>query len=259
MSDDENVHRLEGSSDQKGGLIITKKPTFKVPQPSLLGLDKLAAAKRREREENARKISFSVEDEDQKSEGAVKAKDEDKSSSNKRNYRQAHLETPTYTGGISKEARDRIIDRLASNKLKEKGVYASTKESTKHRSKDYRGDRYRYERERFKDKREGYGRDDRYKRDRKHHRERGSERESPSSSRDDKTPRFRDEPQTPNLKTHDATAKSSWEDDEPLMMHKKSSWDYPTPSVYKAGEFCLFRLFFFIYEVFANSNFILYL
>jgi pre-mRNA-splicing factor ATP-dependent RNA helicase DHX38/PRP16 len=51
MENDENLHRLEGITDQKGGLIVKKKtPTFKVPQPSLLGLDRLAAAKRKEKE-----------------------------------------------------------------------------------------------------------------------------------------------------------------------------------------------------------------
>lgn len=46
--DEDGVHRLEGSANEKGGLIIKKKPAaganfeFKVPKTSLLGLDKLA-------------------------------------------------------------------------------------------------------------------------------------------------------------------------------------------------------------------------
>ena len=57
---DDSIHRLEGSSNQVGGLIIKKKASdnngkasFKMPQPrsSLLGLDRLAAAKRKEKEE----------------------------------------------------------------------------------------------------------------------------------------------------------------------------------------------------------------
>lgn len=46
--DEDGVHRLEGSTNEKGGLIIKKKPAaganfeFKVPKTSLLGLDKLA-------------------------------------------------------------------------------------------------------------------------------------------------------------------------------------------------------------------------
>ena len=61
MSND-NIHRLEGSGEVKGGLVIRKKKPdddFKVPaKASLLGLDKLAAVKvkeRRENEENAAK------------------------------------------------------------------------------------------------------------------------------------------------------------------------------------------------------------
>lgn len=47
-NDEEGVYRLEGTQDEKGGLIIKKKPVpnesfeFKVPKTSLLGLDRLA-------------------------------------------------------------------------------------------------------------------------------------------------------------------------------------------------------------------------
>lgn len=58
MDDDASVHMLEGSSGGAGGLIIMKKGpagesnghSFKKPvvqRPSLLGLDKLAAAKKK--------------------------------------------------------------------------------------------------------------------------------------------------------------------------------------------------------------------
>ena len=63
----DSIHRLKGTSGtEKGGLIIMKKGpandssqhTFKVPQVSLLGLDKLAAAKRKAQyEENDKKKS----------------------------------------------------------------------------------------------------------------------------------------------------------------------------------------------------------
>ena len=49
----ENVHRLEGSSGGLGGLVIKKKSSeakenssFKAPQASILGLDKLASIKK---------------------------------------------------------------------------------------------------------------------------------------------------------------------------------------------------------------------
>lgn len=60
MDDDASLHRLEGSGpdSQVGGLIVKKKSAsseqhvFRVPAPrvSLLGLDLLAAQKRKERE-----------------------------------------------------------------------------------------------------------------------------------------------------------------------------------------------------------------
>ena len=48
MDYEEDIYRLEGTKNEKGGLVIKKKPApganfeFKVPKVSLLGLDKLA-------------------------------------------------------------------------------------------------------------------------------------------------------------------------------------------------------------------------
>ncbi|KYB28330.1 Pre-mRNA-splicing factor ATP-dependent RNA helicase PRP16-like Protein [Tribolium castaneum] len=206
MESEENLHRLEGISDQKGGLIVKKKPpTFKVPQPSLLGLDRLAAAKRREKEEAARKMSFTMDDNDNTDDSSSLLKE--KHSKDSRKFRSPHNETPTYTGGISDEARERLIERLKSNKQKEKGVYATTKDRHRDRDRD---------RERDKD------------RDRGRHRDRESSHRS-------KTPRFRDEPKTPNLGHKDEISKSSWDDDDDVGPSKKSSWDFPTPSTYKGS------------------------
>jgi pre-mRNA-splicing factor ATP-dependent RNA helicase DHX38/PRP16 len=202
MENDENLHRLEGITDQKGGLIVKKKtPTFKVPQPSLLGLDRLAAAKRKEKEEAARKMSFTMDDDDSADDSSASVKE--KQPKDSRKFRAPHSETPTYTGGISEEARERLIERLNSNKNKEKGVYATTKD--RHRSGDS-----------------------------KHH-DRDRDRHHESSSRRSKTPRFRDEPKTPNLGARDEIAKSSWDDDDDFGPSRKSSWDFPTPSSYKGG------------------------
>lgn len=137
MDTEENVHRLEGTTETKGGLIIKKKPpTFKVPQPSLLGLDRLAAKKRREKEETARKMSFNMEEDDAKEhlEGTTLEKKE-----TQRKFRSPQEETPTYTGGLSKEAKERFLERMSTSKQKEKGVYATTKsDDKKHdRSRDY--------------------------------------------------------------------------------------------------------------------------
>lgn len=64
MEEDASLHRLEGSdpSVEEGGLVVKKKSSsteqhvFKAPAPrsSLLGLDLLAAQKRKEREEKER-------------------------------------------------------------------------------------------------------------------------------------------------------------------------------------------------------------
>lgn len=109
MSDnDENLHRLEGTSgDAPGGLIIKKKGNpddFQFAKPSLLGLDKLAAAKRKQN----RLISFQTED----NEDDGSSDKSDSPGAKGRKYRKPNEETPTYTGGISEQARERMIERL---------------------------------------------------------------------------------------------------------------------------------------------------
>lgn len=103
--DDESLHRLEGTSgDAPGGLIIKKKDQsaeFQFAKPSLLGLDKLAAAKRKQN----RLISF----QDDSDEGDDKPESPE---GKERKYRKHNEETPTYTGGISEEARERMLERL---------------------------------------------------------------------------------------------------------------------------------------------------
>lgn len=106
---DDNLHRLEGTSaDAPGGLIIKKKDTpgeFQFVKPSLLGLDKLAAEKRKQN----RLISF----QDDVEEAETSSEQIDSSGAKERKYRRHNEETPTYTGGISEQARERMIERLA--------------------------------------------------------------------------------------------------------------------------------------------------
>lgn len=103
---DENLHRLEGSSgDAPGGLILKKKENpgeFQFAKPSLLGLDKLAAAKRQNR-----LMSFSDDPEE-----TEPSDSHDASGAKERKYRRHNEETPTYTGGISEQARERMLERL---------------------------------------------------------------------------------------------------------------------------------------------------
>lgn len=242
--DDENLHRLAGSSgDAPGGLIIKKKEPpgeFQFAKPSLLGLDKLAAAKRKQN----RLISF----QDDNNDDEVEDNKTDASGSKERKYRKHNEETPTYTGGISEQARERMLERLQKREkeAKEKGVHHSTQEEKKSRSKDDEDDRYyrhRYDR-RDRDRRRDDRRDDRRDRDRDRRRDgrdsdrrdRDSDRRGESSRRSYYEPRFKDEPRTPSMKVLKPTDKTPWDDDDddkaPL---RKSSWDFPTPLTKDAG------------------------
>lgn len=243
--DDENLHRLEGTSGEApGGLIIKKKEKpeeFQFARPSLLGLDKLAAAKRKQN----RLISFQDETNDDDS-NATKS---DSSTEKERKYRKHNEETPTYTGGISEQARERMLERLQrrEKEAKEKGVHHSTQEEKKSRSKDEEDNsyyRHRYDsRDRDKNRRRDGRRDDRRDRDRRHdqdsdrrdsnseRRDRDSERSRDSSRRSYYEPRFKDEPRTPSIKALKPTDKTAWDDDDddPKAPIRKSSWDFPTP------------------------------
>ncbi|CAH2039989.1 unnamed protein product, partial [Iphiclides podalirius] len=236
---DENLHRLAGTSgDAPGGLIIKKKDKpqeFQFAKPSLLGLDKLAAAKRKQN----RLISFQNEENEDDESGDSR----DAASVKQRKYRKHNEETPTYTGGLSEQARERMLERLQKKEkeTKEKGVHYSTKEEKKSRSKEDDDDRSYHNRYDKHDRdRRKY---DDYKRDRDRYKERGrdSDRrerdrdrrdsERDSSRRSYYEPRFKDEPRTPSIKALKPTDKTAWDDDDdetkgPL---RKSSWDFPTP------------------------------
>lgn len=100
--DDGSVHRLEGSAPSTGGLVVKKKDAdgvFKVPKPSLLGLDRLAAEKRKERDEQKRLISFKTNDHDDDDDGSSTPRIEPKTPSaeqkQSRHYRSSNVETPS--------------------------------------------------------------------------------------------------------------------------------------------------------------------
>ncbi|KAL7305956.1 hypothetical protein TKK_0001429 [Trichogramma kaykai] len=186
MSANESVYRLDGSDDTEiGGLIVTKKQTsdhvFKKPQTSILGLDKLAEQKRRENSLEPKTLK----------------RDDTEHDSKKRKYRTYAEETPTYTGGVNKRAKERL---------------------------DYRINRNHRDRRRDRDARSP-GKDKRRDRDR-----RGDQ-----SSRRDRTPRFSDEPSTPSYyRTKDGTSKSSWDDEDEFgTPRRRSTWDHPTPHLYR--------------------------
>ncbi|CAH0389215.1 unnamed protein product [Bemisia tabaci] len=239
----EDIYRLEGNNEEKGGLIIKKKPDpnatfkFKVPQTSLLGLDRLADVKRKEREslikdaEKKSKLKSYADSDDEgqdieasPSPHSIPKKDE------KRHYRPALDETPTHTGGISQEAKERLENRL--RKERERGIYVSTSEKRKRER----------EAEDREERRSLRGRDDRHRsrdrdhsrshRDRKEFKQERRSRDRDEYRRHDDTSerrfRVKDEYPTPRYRVKDSPSKTNWDDDSGTPL-RKSSWDYPTP------------------------------
>ena len=125
--DGSNVSRLEGSSGAPGGLIVRKSgnDTPKASSgSSLLGLQKLAEEKRKEREYEDGKVTKKQkrntwEDDDG---------DDRTSSAKHRHYRLKMVETPSHPGGVSdvyKEKKRRRDER--DREQRRGGVYADTK------------------------------------------------------------------------------------------------------------------------------------
>lgn len=259
-ADDPSIHRLEGSGTETGGLVLKKKDknsdatTFKIPKPSLLGLDRLAAEKRKEREESKRLISFKDSEYDDISASprselhssettSSSLRTPDLSSVHKlnRQFREQQDETPSHSGGVSDTARNRLAER---NEKDRRGMHVSSKDDRKRRSddddrkrdrsfNDYRGrDRDRgIDRNRDRDRDRGRGRDrDRNKERNKDRRSDRSDRYGRSESeRSLHTPRFKDEPRTPRSGKFSTTASTSWDDDDEKAPAKRSAWDFPTP------------------------------
>lgn len=208
MSDDEGVHKLEGSSGGAGGLVIKKKnpgsTTPRLPQVSKFGLDRLAAEKRREESEAKRLRSFGDEDND----NPDRDPEFKRPNALKRNYRETQLETPTYTGGVSSKARDRLREHEEKEREKKR------KDTS---SKDKKRDR---DRDRRRDSRDRCDRSDR----------RSSSDRRGDSVRSVETP-YRDEPRSGRLQS------STWDDDDDDRRSRRgSSWDAPTPKRYSDGR-----------------------
>ncbi|KAL3212781.1 hypothetical protein MRX96_007832 [Rhipicephalus microplus] len=109
MSEFESIHRLEGIEEKVGGLIKKKSVhEFKAPvqRKSVLGLDVLAAAKRKQKLEEKREESSkkSRKDGDRSDESSS---DRSESTFN-RQYRKPRIETPTHTGGVDAKYAERI-------------------------------------------------------------------------------------------------------------------------------------------------------
>ncbi|KAI4896471.1 hypothetical protein NFI96_032682, partial [Prochilodus magdalenae] len=268
MEDDTSLHRLEGSDPgaQVGGLIVKKKSAaaeqhvFRAPAPrtSLLGLDLLAAQKRKEREgkeqlnldlDDSRskksKVSSYKDWEEGKSDSGSDDDDEESKSRNgkkeSRRYRTTGSETPSNPGGVSEEFRRKHQQREKDRR--EHGVYASSKED-KSRDRD---------RERSRDTERDRDRDrDKERKSERENRERSRSRGSSSSrsehrdgsvrsersQRDGWSERIsrgsrRDEPESPRHRPRDAPTPSgsSWdEDDSGYASSRRSHWESPSPA-----------------------------
>ncbi|XP_062327038.1 pre-mRNA-splicing factor ATP-dependent RNA helicase PRP16 [Osmerus eperlanus] len=248
--EDASLHRLEGSDStaQVGGLIVKQKSAaaephvFRAPTPrtSLLGLDLLAAQKRKEREEKEQteadgedrwtkksKVSSYKDWEEGRSDSGSDEEDkedkeeEDRSEKKERKYRVTGSETPSNPGGVSEEFRRKHQQREKDRR--EHGVYASSKED-KNREKE-------------KDREKSRDRDRRSERD---ERERSHSRGSSRSERGDRSDRSerlsrgkRDEPPTPQQRPKDGStpSRSSWEeDDSGYASTRRSHWESPSPA-----------------------------
>ncbi|XP_037103374.1 pre-mRNA-splicing factor ATP-dependent RNA helicase PRP16 [Syngnathus acus] len=243
MDDDDSMHRLEGTDSkvEVGGLIVKKKSAaaehhvFRAPTPrtSLLGLDLLAAQKRKEREskeqseasgeDGARKkskVSSYKDWEESKSDSGSDDEDDEKNEQDKkenRKYRTSGSETPSSPGGVSEEFRRRHEQREKDRR--ELGVYISSKDD-KNRDKDKGRDR-RSER----DTREG-------NRSERSHRSERSQRGDGWSDRLSRGSR-RDEPQTPQEHPRDGStpSRSNWEEeDSGYATSRHSQWESPSPA-----------------------------
>ncbi|XP_066503640.1 pre-mRNA-splicing factor ATP-dependent RNA helicase PRP16 isoform X2 [Hoplias malabaricus] len=271
MEDDASLHRLEGSNPgvQVGGLILKKKSAsaeqhvFRAPAPrtSLLGLDLLAAQKRKERE-GKEQLNSDLDDRSSKKSKVSSYKDweEGKSDSGSdddddaggksknvkkesRKYRMTGSETPSNPGGVSEEFRRKHQQREKDRR--EHGVYASSKEG-KHRDRERSRDMER-DRDRDRDRNRGKERkSDREGRESSRSRGLSSARSehgdgsvrSERSQRDVWSERIsrgthREEPESPRHRPKDATtpSRSSWdEDDSGYASSRRSHWESPSPA-----------------------------
>ncbi|XP_045071192.1 pre-mRNA-splicing factor ATP-dependent RNA helicase PRP16-like isoform X2 [Coregonus clupeaformis] len=263
MEDDASLHRLEGSDPtaQVGGLIVKNKSAavephvFRAPTPrtSLLGLDLLAAQKRKEREgkeqaeadsddRNNKKSKVSCYMDWEEGKGDSGSDEEDKDEEDQggkkesRKYRVTGSETPSNPGGVSEEFRRKHQQR--EKERREHGMYASSKEDkNREREKDRerirdmdrdrRGERDERERSHIR----GGSSSSRSERGDRSERSERSQREGWSSERISRGSK-REEPPTPQTRPKDGTpSRTSWdEDDSGYASSRRSHWESPSPA-----------------------------
>lgn len=171
--DDSSSDRLEGTHVHSvvGGLILkgSNKKTTSSPKESVLGLQKLAEEKRKrkleedgEKPKKVKALSSNREADweadreadrrDLELQGEARLSSRNKSKS--RHYRTGLVETPSHTGGVNEEIREKQLLRLERDReTKRAGVYAQSRVKDKE-EKDSRNDRegYRDRRDRYDDR-----------------------------------------------------------------------------------------------------------
>uniref|UniRef100_A0A672PQ71 Pre-mRNA-splicing factor ATP-dependent RNA helicase PRP16 n=1 Tax=Sinocyclocheilus grahami TaxID=75366 RepID=A0A672PQ71_SINGR len=230
-------------SVQDGGLIVNKKSAsteqhvFRAPAPrtSLLGLDLLAAQKRKDREgkeslddqpKKSKVSSYKDWEEGQSDSGSDDENQEDEMLCSHefvtcfyRKYRVTGSETPSNPGGVSEEFKQKHQQREKDRR--EHGVYASSKED-KSSDKDRYRDRDR-DHDRYRDR--DRGKSERYQRD-------GcSDRMSRGT--------HRDEPESPRNRPKDLAtpSRSSWdEDDSGFASSRHPHWESLSPAPSHCSE-----------------------
>lgn len=149
-----STHQLAGSSSSVTGGLIFKgsKPKSSLENPkdadgavfkrptSRLGLDRLARKKREEREaeglnfpEKKARLLRREEESDDSNVRISFGKAARSSVDSNRKYREPLVETPSYTGGVSEDALQKVHSRLVGREQRHQGVYASSSSSSRNK------------------------------------------------------------------------------------------------------------------------------
>ena len=221
---------LQGSSGGVGGLIIKKKSTSSTddkPKKSRLGLDKLLKKIKEDSESKPKKrydssSSSSSDSDDEKPVKKLKRDDRVKSKSSS-HYRGKYEETPTYTGGVSKDARRHKYDDRHT-RYKDKYISASTKPGNDRHCYGDKDSRSDYAKRKYNDysRSNEHNSSSQYNSERKRHKDYANEWEG--SERSLYTPRSVREPSTPRL----GLSNTAWDEDDAASI-KNSTWDAETP------------------------------
>ena len=194
---DRSTHRLAGSGNEAGGLIIKKKQdqdrdksdeAFKRPSGSRLGLDVLARRKRAEREaeeggvRGEKRPKIERKWDSKYDDSGVRISFGRSDGARDRKYRSALLDTPSHPGGVSEQALEKMQSRLKRDQGQ--GLYASSSGDGRGRERRDRDRELvtseRGERERGRGRGRG---DDRGEESQRRVREREWEQETPRSDR----------------------------------------------------------------------------